>query len=184
MRCGVFYVVSPTRHTHTGGWSRVKKNNNNKIKILDVQMSSRKALLAILKSNLKKCVKVKIKSLCTAINTVKHINTTKIINKSSPTGVKEVRSGLKSCAVTLIFRVDFPHSLCFWLNQWCFDRREIKVYPDVFFYKSLLVLAAITWQRRWSGLLTSWLWLSFGLQLSDSRSLNSEDHESTPSPFA
>lgn len=39
-------------------------------------------------------------NICTAIDTVKHNNTTKIINPS-PQG-SEVRSGLKPCAVILV----------------------------------------------------------------------------------
>lgn len=47
--------VSHKGHTNAGGWSEVlkKKKDLNKIEILDVQMPSRKALLAIIKSNLK-----------------------------------------------------------------------------------------------------------------------------------
>lgn len=55
MWCSVLYVVSPTRGTLTlGDGLRFKKKKDlNKIEILDVQMPSRKALLAIIKSNLK-----------------------------------------------------------------------------------------------------------------------------------
>lgn len=85
MWCSVLYVVSPTRGTLTLGDGlrfKKKKKDLNKIEILDVQMPSRKALLAIIKSNLKNVWKLKWNHRQTRQYTVKHVNTTKIINKS------------------------------------------------------------------------------------------------------
>lgn len=144
-------------------------------------MPSRNALLAIIKKNI--YVKRKRKSFCTAIEvTFKHFNTIKIKKKITPClrrgrGQRgSVLIGLKPCTTIMI-----PHGSCV-LNSLTVWQKWKWGCPDVFYYISLLVLAAITWRRRWIGLFYSWLWLSFEIQLFVSRSFKLEDHECTLSP--